>query len=219
MIEEYLKVRDGRGAWQAFAKMLMKEGAATAHKELRKTVCEHYWWLSGELYDLEGDLGWSAGFHSWEGDSYFPIPQPNPAARLHRFIDCLAELPFSSSVSHLKQLYRSKVNPKALEPRMIQFLFTKFPGHPEEAVAFAYNRIATVRSEYELGAARPFLRLSLDDGLHLSALAGLVMILCRGLSQLTVRADMVKLVRFGRGQSFYLAADVPDYTESLQINE
>lgn len=156
-----------------------------------------------------GELGWKPGFRNWDPDGrmgLLPPPTGNPSSLLKAFTCRLAELPASRALCALRGVRlrpsgdsSDLARDQCLEARLIRYLHERVATR-QGVVSALYGRIAACRSEYELGAARPFLRLGLDYGDPAGASAGLALILARGLSPLEVNRECAHLRRFGKGR-------------------
>ncbi len=164
-----------------------------AQRDIRALVVRHHWWLAGELFDVSGRMGWGPGFYDLEE----PDPEKGIKA-LQKFVTMLVELPFSSAVDDLIGSVMDLQN-RSIEARAMRYtLNISGKENMGYAVDYVYDRIADRGSEYMLGAARKYYAYYADNGGEPEvALAGLVLILTRGLNSLKVRAECVKLRRFG----------------------
>ena len=60
-------------------------------ESLRRKVCAFYPWMTAELFELEGYLGWGPGHREYDGEGY-PDPTPDAPDRLQWFQTMLGPL-------------------------------------------------------------------------------------------------------------------------------
>lgn len=187
--------------------------ALEARKELQsglnQVICLNHWWLTGELFTLEGKLGWSTGHIEEHAGDRYPPPCKDAYAQLQEFMQHTSEIPIDREV---RALVTNTGDIKSLAARTYHTILRK--GAPLElAIPFMYSRIAAKRTPYELGAARCFLRLYHDDTSYgLESLAGLTLILAKRLAAVSVRARATALRWQFRKPEQFCALECTDST-------
>lgn len=207
----------GEEAWSYVFESLLKGRREQVQQELREVVCTHYWWLTGELWELEGSLGWEAGHREWD-DSYMPPEEPGAWAKLKRFLRQLAETPRSEVIPHMLMTVDDETN-VSLEARTFRRLMERTDEDMHRAVWFIYDRILRIGTVYQLGAAREFFRMA-ETGSRFLAVCGMVLILVRRLSRLKATQEHVMLRRFraARPANPYSAISCTEVPAQIAVN-
>jgi hypothetical protein len=163
--------------------------------ELRGLVCNHYWWLAGELYDVEGKLGWCPGHLDDDEDHDLDLVKAEDGLR--DFICLLTEIPKSDAVEDLISTAFDYTN-VTLEARAVRYVLDKAEAwNPNVSIWYVYDRIVAKGTVYQIAAAREYLYYYTENkGDPNVALAGLVLILARRLDQHKVKAEVSLLKRF-----------------------
>jgi len=180
---------DPRKAWSVFSSLL-SEDEDSAKAYLRRIVCVGHWFLAGELFTLEGKLGWGPGHRDWDGDGLPPRTKA-AANRLCGFVFDIASIPPDNRTLNLANALAKGTDKTLLECRTFNYINNKASVVYERrrdrmtAIAsFLYDRIVEQKSVYEIGAARIFYLV--DEAFpSYVAMAGLLLILVRGISSIS----------------------------------
>lgn len=205
-------------AWAYVFESLIKGREQQVQWELRETVCCHYWWLTGVLWELEGELGWEAGDREWDGDTYMPRPTRTSWAGLKKFIFRLSETPRSEVIPHMLVSVDDPAN-LSLEARTFRRLMERTDQDMQRAVWYMYDRILTIGTVYQLAAAREFFRMA-EAGSRFLAVCGMILILARKLDPLKAAQEQTMLRHFQatRPTSAYSAINCTRPTEGVAVN-
>lgn len=167
------------------------------HAEMRKAVCRYFWWMTGEFFILEGDLGWGPGHREYDGDAPFPPRVCGYWRNVDAFLHDLGCLRRSRAVEALAGARWDRAN-TSVEARTLRFLYARLRTDAE-VLNYLYERLATSRSEYEVGAARVFMGLVKDDpSMAPLACAGLALLLAKQLRRVSVRKEVALARRQAR---------------------
>jgi hypothetical protein len=153
--------------------------------ELSNIVAMNYWYMAGNLYELLGDIGHGPGHREdwYEGD-YYPKPYRNARTLLSNFIDDLSIL----------QIDRKTLD-KFKKDETFILAMRLVPTYGKQILSRPYQIIVLRKTDYQIGAARIFLSLILDNTDKESeevGLAGLIAIAKGNLNKLQVNAFVAR---------------------------
>lgn len=144
---------------------------------LVEMVCKYHWELAGELYLLLGAMGCAAIDEDYEGDTLYPPPHFNAYDRLRKF--CLLLRSKEPVYLHLSDD----------EMRVLASIKKAVKKNGSFLAWRPYQYIVTHYSEYEIGAARIFVRYAQMQ--PLAAMKRMVALLRRRLSRPVVLGKYV----------------------------
>ena len=148
---------------------------------LSLTVGRDYPWLSGELHNLFGRMGYGPGEREYDGDGW-PPPEPGARGIMDLFLNTLRETKPKSLFLH------SSAKAKNIIRAMTRVKLSRL----DSAIWKLYGRIAAYRSPYALGAARVYLWIWRDfEQFELTAY-GLANILVAPVSRRQAMAETVR---------------------------
>lgn len=189
---------DREKAWTYIRSLLSRKRERKAHSQIVYVIGKHFWWLSGEYFEVSGYMGWSPGSRDWDVlRSDYPPPTASALLHLKWFVSDLCAIRPSKVVSSMLsggRLSALTIN----EAPVFRLLSTLRHLYLGRKIGFGlYDRIADTRSLYELGAARVFFWLLNAEKWWQVGLAGLILINARGLNRKDVR---IRMLRDRRGQ-------------------
>jgi hypothetical protein len=169
-----------------------QEMAHGFQQRLRKEVCMNYPWLAGELFVLEGELGWGPGFREHEGE-FYPPELPEARQRMTGFLQMLDMVqPNVDLLNELVSKARYQFDPKESTVLMLRTVLNARLLLRNTLANWMYGKIANYHSPYTLGGARMYYSVwGLQQNFTL-AMAGMVWLLHKPLNPLVARAETVK---------------------------
>ena len=159
--------------------------------ELRFQVARNYGWLAGELYNLEGELGWSSGNREWDDDEEYPPPTEKSGAYMKTFLNTLKSV---RKDDELVQIIQDAINNKCTDKIRKNVCKCLAPREASKSMVIQhfYDSISRRGNLYTIGAARIYRSTWVDQRQYVIALAGLVRLLFQPLKRLMVRSETVK---------------------------
>lgn len=177
--------------WQYVFGELAQGRKEKIKSELQKLVCRRYWWLTGELFLLYGELGWGPGHREWEG-TFLPDPVEDALDRLRNFVRDLTSLPESSRVQAVLDDYMGEARSKTAQ--ILNLVLAGTDAGLLKPFILLYEKVMQRCTIYEIGAARMYCDQYIE-GEHDTAFSGFALLLTAGLNRLKVRHRSVKLRR------------------------
>jgi hypothetical protein len=145
------------------------------------TVGRDYPWLSGELHNLFGRMGYGPGDREYDGDGW-PPPEPGARGLMDLFLRMLRE-------AKPKSIF---LQPVAKAKNIINAMTRVKLSRLDSAIWTLYGRIAAYRSPYALGAARVYLWIWRDFEQYELAAYGLANILVEPVTRRKSLAETVQ---------------------------
>jgi hypothetical protein len=152
-------------------------------------VASRYPWLCGELYRLEGDLGWCPGFRVWDGAGYPPTLPGSPRAMGVFCEDLLLMFPDLRVVDALKSADSCSEYPLS---RMLGICLGSKVKQRNSVVVRLYESVVSAHSPYTIGAARIYLSVWNTQGKFGLSAAGLLWLLFNPLKRVAALAETVR---------------------------
>jgi hypothetical protein len=164
---------------------------------LHITVGQDFSWLTGQLYELEGYLGWGPGSREYDGEGYPPkFSWSNYTMKA--FLKTLEEV--DSDMWIVGLLFEAQEQGKFSENIAVRTLaacLRKRQAYWQETVDFMYGRIASVWPSYVLGAARIYRLIWERQAKYALAVAGLSRLLYYPISYTSAESETVRRRRQG----------------------
>jgi hypothetical protein len=144
-------------------------------------VAQKFPWLTGELFTLEGDLGWGPGFRDWDGPDYFPPMRRDALPKMKEFCADLDTMKPEGLLDDFIRSLRKKKDGFAVS--MLKSCERANEKKRVSVVNRLYASIVTAHPLYTIGAARIYLSVWLVDSEYLLAISGLLWLLCNPLTK------------------------------------
>lgn len=168
-------------------------GVEQFRQNLRMVVARDYCWLCGELFRIEGELGWGPGFRDYDGDEMFPPETWEAKALMTTFLNTLERVDKDKRlIAMLSDSRKGRAVNKATA--MLRKCRGARVANRNAVIHHFYLRIARGgnAATYSLAAARVYRSLWTQQNKFLLALAGLINLFCTPLTELTARAETVE---------------------------
>ncbi len=161
-------------------------------------VARDYPWLTGELYTVEGELGWSIGHRDDFNDEYYFSPPETLSARsqMKNLLQAMDDVePDTSLTDAIDEAYYGKPSTKYAKELKKFLVYAKDDVSEQKKtyiVTQAYSLIASRRTPYVLGAARIYRAIWRDKKNLPFILAGLLKLYYEPLTRIEVGAETVR---------------------------
>jgi hypothetical protein len=189
-------------------------------------VARKFPWMTGELFTLEGDLGWGPGFREWDGPDYFPPMRHEALQKMKEFCTDLDTMKPESLLDDFIRSLRQKRDNIAVS--MLKSCERASEKQRVSVVHKLYASVVNAHPLYTIGAACIYLSVWLVDRKYLLAVSGLLWLLCNPLTKRQALLQKARnkmecgtsaLINSSRVQEMPAAYHSPENVTSIQATE